>query len=184
MHSSDRFLPGIVAGVVILILVALGVALLQPKPTYRSDDTPEAVVYNYILAFRQEDYARAYSYLAPSLKGYPPDLQTFQLNVLNNRYNFQLDNRRSYTIEDSPVLQKTSPLIPPVAMPLVYTIADSQVLQKTAVVRVREHVDDGFLLSGYSDVRVVTLRQEGGAWKIASSGVLWFWCWDSGVGCK
>ena len=51
-------------------------------------------------------------------------------------------------------------------------------------VRVREHVDDGFLLSGYSDVRVVTLRQEGGAWKIASSGVLWFWCWDSGVGCK
>ena len=38
--------------------------LRQDKPAYRSEDTPEGVVHNYVTAIQLGDYERAYTYLA------------------------------------------------------------------------------------------------------------------------
>jgi hypothetical protein len=41
MKSNDRFLIGIVVGVLLLVIISFVVVLRQPLPTYRPDDTPE-----------------------------------------------------------------------------------------------------------------------------------------------
>lgn len=62
---QDRFLTGILAGVGILIVLAVGMFFVrQGTQTYIEEDTPEGVVHNYIFALQQKDYDRAYGYLA------------------------------------------------------------------------------------------------------------------------
>ena len=63
--KQDRFLIGILIGIVILIVIALGLFFMrQDTQTYRPDDTPEGVAYNYALAVINKDYEKAYGYLA------------------------------------------------------------------------------------------------------------------------
>ncbi|HOF89582.1 MAG TPA: hypothetical protein PLZ36_15990, partial [Armatimonadota bacterium] len=69
MHTSDKWLIGIVIGAALLVCAAVAVTVLRPKPAYRADDTPAGVTHNYLLALKQRDYARAYGYLSPTLSG-------------------------------------------------------------------------------------------------------------------
>ena len=63
--KQDRFLVGILIGIAVLIIVALTVFFTrQNKQTYGSEDTPEGVVHNYVLAVLNKDYQKAYGYLA------------------------------------------------------------------------------------------------------------------------
>lgn len=63
--KQDRFLLGILVGIAVLIVVALGLFFTrQDTQTYLTADTPEAVVFNYVLAVTEKDYQKAYSYLA------------------------------------------------------------------------------------------------------------------------
>ena len=89
MKSTDRFLIGIVIGVVVLVIAAFGVAFLGPKPAYQSDDTPEGVAHNYLLAIQREDYARAYGYLSPDLRGYPASDEQFIEDMYTGLWPFQ-----------------------------------------------------------------------------------------------
>jgi hypothetical protein len=71
MKSTDKFLIGIVVGIVLLVVAAFVITLARPEPTYQVEGTPESVAHNYLLALQKEDYQRAYGYLSPTLKGYP-----------------------------------------------------------------------------------------------------------------
>ena len=64
--KQDRFLIGILAFIGVLVLAALVLFFVrQEQPlTYRADDTPEGVVYNFALAIQREDVEKAYAYLA------------------------------------------------------------------------------------------------------------------------
>ena len=63
--KQDRFLTGILIGIGLLILAALAIFFArQDKQTYVSDDTPEGVVHDYVLAVINKDYEKAYGYLA------------------------------------------------------------------------------------------------------------------------
>jgi len=63
--KQDRFLIGILVGIGVLIVVALGLFFMrQDKLEYLADDTPEGVTYNYALAVTDRDYEKAYGYLA------------------------------------------------------------------------------------------------------------------------
>ena len=63
--KQDRFLTGILIGIGVLIVIALGLFFTrQDKRDYKADETPEAVTYNYVLAIVKEDYQKAYGYLA------------------------------------------------------------------------------------------------------------------------
>ena len=58
--KQDRFLTGILVGIAVLVVVAL-VAFFIRKDTqsYVSDDVPEGVVHNYVLAVLNGDYEKA-----------------------------------------------------------------------------------------------------------------------------
>jgi hypothetical protein len=159
MKVTDRFLVGIVAGVVLLVGVAFAVAFLRPEPEYRPDDTPEGVTHNYLLALRQYDYARAHGYLSPRLPGYPANSEEFAQDVRDNSYNFDLDDR-SVTLE----------------------VESARLTGNTATVTVRRTVFYGgglFDSSEYSGSFDVRLRREGGGWKIVEAGQYWAYCWGS-----
>ena len=62
--KQDKFLTGILIGIGVLILLALGLFFLrQDKRDYVAETRPDGVVHNYVLAVLNKDYQKAYSYL-------------------------------------------------------------------------------------------------------------------------
>ncbi|HMX73484.1 MAG TPA: hypothetical protein PKE35_04480 [Anaerolineales bacterium] len=81
--KQDRFLTGILAGIGVLILLALVLFFVRQDDTkeYRVDASPEATVYNYVLAITNDDYQKAYSYLAE--KEHKPSYEQFRQSFFN-----------------------------------------------------------------------------------------------------
>jgi hypothetical protein len=81
--KQDRFLIGILVFIALLVVAALVLFFVRPgNPTYQSEDTPEGVVFNYVLAIQDNDLERAYGYLADfELK---PSEPAFRQSLLNN----------------------------------------------------------------------------------------------------
>jgi len=62
---QDRFLTGILIGIAVLVVAALAVFFTRDDTqTYVSEDTPEGVTHNYVVAILNKDYKKAYTYLA------------------------------------------------------------------------------------------------------------------------
>ncbi len=84
--KQDRFLLGILAGIAILVIIALAAFFVRPDGLeYGEETTPEGVVLNYIVAIHLKDYEKAYSYLAEGeYKPTQDDFsQAFLLNYVN-----------------------------------------------------------------------------------------------------
>ena len=80
--KQDRFLLGILVGIGVLVIVALGLFFTrQDTQEYVSDDTPEGVVHNYSLAVYREDYEKAYGYLEDAKN--KPTFSEFQTPFFN-----------------------------------------------------------------------------------------------------
>jgi hypothetical protein len=81
--KQDRFLLGIVIGIGVLAVLALGLFFMrQDKQEYLTAATPEAVTHNYVLALLNKDYEKAYSYLADLDN--KPTYQQFRQSFFNN----------------------------------------------------------------------------------------------------
>ncbi len=70
MKGTDKFLVGIVAGVLFIVIAAVVVVVRRPPPSYKEENTAEGTAHNYLLALQQQDYSRAYTYISFSLQGY------------------------------------------------------------------------------------------------------------------
>jgi hypothetical protein len=83
--KQDRFLLGILIGIGALAALALALFFVRRgnAPAYGSDDTPEGVVRNYVLAVFRRDYEKAYGYLAD--KEDKPTLEQFREAFLDDR---------------------------------------------------------------------------------------------------
>ncbi len=156
MRSNDRFLIGIVIGVVVLVAVAFAVTLSRPEPTYRDDDTPEASVHNYLLALKLKDYERARGYLSPTLPGYPPSAEAFADDVTENPWLVEFSN-------------------------VEIGVDEADITGDLAVVKVRrtEFYNSGLFESGQNTGTFdVKARREGDAWKLTHADSFWWGCWD------
>ncbi len=86
--KNDRFLNGLIAGIGVLILVALVLFFVrQQQAEYRPGNEPNDVTHNYILGIMSRDYEKAYDYLAdgsqkPSLSQFQQELSR-QANEIN-----------------------------------------------------------------------------------------------------
>jgi hypothetical protein len=82
--KQDKFLIGILVGIVLLVVVAVVVVLFRAPgaEAYLAENSPRAVVHNYYLALQRKDYERAYGYLADDLTN-KPSLEQFILVVDN-----------------------------------------------------------------------------------------------------
>ena len=163
MKSSDKLLLAIVGGIILLVIVTLVVTLSRPEPEYRTDDDPEAVVHNYLLALQKEDYGTAYKYLSPKLKGYPGSVETFHDSILKSSWNFRLDRE---------AMQSTEP---------------ATIVGNHATVSVNETIfRGGDLFESYQSTKTFEMRLqfESGGWKIVDSSYYFAWCWDRDDGCN
>lgn len=155
MKSTNKILFGIVFGVILLVVIAFVVTLRQPLPSYQDETTPDGVAHNYLLALRQSDYARAYTYLSPTLPGYPHDLDRFIQDVELNSWRFRLSEDVSLSIRST-------------------NAADH-----TAIVTVRETRHHTGFLGGSESVNSfrITLHQNNGVWKISDAENYWSRGW-------
>lgn len=167
MKKTDKILIGIVAGIILVVVVAFVFALNKPKPEYQAEDTPAGVAFNYLFALQQKDYDRAYGYLSPSIKGYPKNAESFADDIRDATWRFRGVNDSSTTLEVDSV----------------------DVNGKRADVIILEtHFYEGDLFSSgqYTNTFNMTLRQaENGQWKIVESDSYWLYCWSDpkGYGC-
>lgn len=163
MKSTDKFLIGIVAGSVLLVIVAFAITLARPEPTYRAEDTPEGVAHNYLLALQQDEVTRAYGYLSPALPGYPGDENAFARHMDDQSWLF----RRA---ED-----------------ITLAVDSAKVSGDRATVKVRESRFRGgelFDSSQSTSTFDMTLEREGGAWKIVDGEYYFARCWKLDRGCR
>ncbi len=162
MKSTDKFLIGIVAGIVLLIVIALVVTLTKPEPTYQAEDNPEGITHNYILALQKEDFERAYGYLSPSLPGYPDTLEEFSRIVHKYSYRFRLSTNSTIAVEESSI-----------------TGAYADVRVSLSRFRSGDIFDSGL----YTYTRKMELRLENGEWKIVEGSSFFVSCWNKDEGC-
>ena len=163
MKSTDKFLIGIVVGIVLLVVAAFVVTLTRPEPTYQAEDTPEGVAHNYLLALQKQDYQRAYGYLSPTLKGYPVSAERFAGNVEDSSWLFRLDTDTTLAVESA------------------------RVTGNRAAAQVRESRFDGgglFDSSQSTTIFEIKLQLENGQWKIVDADYYFAWCWRHSEGCK
>lgn len=84
--KQDKFLTGILIGIGVLILLALGLFFTrQEKRDYVADGTPDGVVHNYALAILNKDYQKAYDYLADL--DHKPTYEEFRQSFFNGMVN-------------------------------------------------------------------------------------------------
>jgi hypothetical protein len=150
--KEDRFLIAILVGIGVLILLSLVLFFMRrTELTYVSEDTPEGVVQNFIVALHMEDYERAYRYLADEED--KPEISDFRQPFLNNMLDL---SNTSIKIGES-------------------TIVDGEAFVTVTVIRAW-----GDLLGElFRDERIAELVWESAAWKIRSMpDPYWFWDWN------
>jgi hypothetical protein len=164
MKSSDKFLIAIVAGIILLVVMAFVLTLNREEPTYQAEDTPEGIAFNYLLAIQKEEYARAYGYLSPSLRNYPATLEDFKDDIADNPWDFRD--------------QQDATLI----------VRDLEVIGDRATVKIYEtryYGSGGLFDSGqYTYAFNMKLQLEDGVWKIVYSPYYFAWCWTHSDKCE
>jgi len=146
--KQDRFLTGILIGIGVLIVVALAVFFTRTDTqTYVSEDVPEGVVHNYVLAVLNKDYEKAYSYLA-DLEN-KPTIDEFRRAFLNGEVNPQdqaVDIGESETFGDTATVE----------LALIYNSSDP-------------------FSTGYRNTQTAQLLKQNGTWKLTFMPEYNFW---------
>ena len=146
--KQDRFLTGILICIAVLVVIALVVFFLrQGSQSYISEEAPEGVVHNYVLAVLNDDYKKAYGYLADldNKPTYEQFRDAFVKGVIN-------PNNSAVDIGSSEVSDDTAS----VEVALIYNPSDP-------------------FSTGYRDVQRAVLVRQAGEWKLSSMPGYYFW---------
>lgn len=165
MKGTDRFLIVIVGGVVLLVGVVIAVALLRSgEVSYQPDDAPEGVAHNYLLALQREDDERAYSYLSPTLPGYPSTAQEFTKELDDHSWSFSRPDDVSLAVDSVKVTGDRA---------------------KVSVRRTTFYSGGVFDSGQSSSTFEMTLVREGDQWQVVEADRYWWRCWSvaTGSGC-
>jgi hypothetical protein len=146
--KQDRFLTGILIGIAVLVVIALAVFFSRRgTQTYISEETPEGVVHNYVLAVLNKDYEKAYSYLAELAN--KPTYEQFRDAFLKGMVN---PNNAAVEVGKSEINDDTAS----VEVVMIYSQSDP-------------------FSTGYRDVQRAILVKQNGTWKLSSMPYYYFW---------
>ena len=162
MAKTDKPLLGIVVGIIALVALVFITVLRQPAPQYQPEDTPENIAHNYLLALQQQEYARAYSYLSPSLSHYPASLNQFIDDIESNRWAFRLETD------------------------IILSVVSSQLQDNEADVTIQEtrFYNRGLFDSSQSvSTFTIELNLENSLWQITKADRFWDRCWHQTRNC-
>jgi hypothetical protein len=149
--KQDRFLTAILIGIGLLAIAALALFFVRQRQVdFLAEETPNAVVHNYVLALNKGDYERAYGYLA-DLSG-KPSFDQFRQVFLTR----QID-------VTSASLQ----------------IGETQTVGDSAYVSVTVISSNGDPFGqAYRNSQSAALVLQSGSWKISSlPNHFWYWDW-------
>jgi hypothetical protein len=153
--KQDRFLIGILLGIGILVVVAVGTFFLrQVELDYVDETTPDGVVHNFFFAIHQGDYERAYGYLADE-EG-KPSLTEFRSNL-----------SREYD----------RPFIAGVEITGYDVIQNEDGSRGAVVDLVVSHASNGPFDTGYHSNESAILVEQDGHWKIKEMPFWYWWNW-------
>lgn len=140
---SSRWLVAVAGVVVVLILVSVVVALINPRGAAEtlSEDTPEGVVQRFILAFQDRNFSLAHSYLSDELK------KTCTIAYMEERSPWSVDSYEG----------------PRVALLDKEELSGGRTALRARVTAV--NVSPPFGVSEYSHQERYVLVQENGAWR-------------------
>jgi len=97
--KQDRFLIGILIGILVLVVVALSLFFLRRNEArYTTDDTPQGVIQNYILALQKKEFEKAYAFLQEGEN--KPDFSKFREFFITS---FESYNRAGLTFGTSSI---------------------------------------------------------------------------------
>jgi len=164
MKSTDKFLIGIVAGIILLVVVVFLVVLLRPEPEYLAEDTPEGVTHNYLLALQNGEYERALDNLSSSVKHAPKDVNEFVEDIDGCSYRFR-------------DLDRDTSLI----------VVSADIRGERAEVQIKQTVfysGDMFDSNLIERVFEMRLKKQNGAWKLVDGDRYWCYCWNEIGGCR
>jgi hypothetical protein len=149
--KPDRFLTGILVGIGVLIMLALALFFVQrERVEYQDEDTPAGVVHNYVLAIEQQDYERAYTYVAESET--KPSYSAFRI-TFNQDFSA---NRPTAAVEDAEVF-------------------NNEAIVSLIIVR----PGYGLFSQPYQERQSVLLVRQNDAWKIYQAPwPYWGWDWS------
>lgn len=153
--KQDKFLTGILIGIGVLVVGAVAMFFVrQSTLDYKTENTPEAVVHNYILAIEREDYKKAYSYLKEG--DHKPTITEFR-QVCNNRCR---DDSGTQILETD------------------YYEDDSGTEMATVSLDTTNYNSGPLIRSGYSYINNASLIKQAGEWKIEEMPYqYWDWNW-------
>lgn len=165
MKNADKFLIGIVIGVLLLVVVAFVILSNRPAPTYQTENTPTAVVNNYLLALETEDLEQAYTYLSPSISGYPANLEEFINDVEDQRWQFHLESQQTHSFQFKLLRETDDSANVEVSETMYYQngLFDNTHYTQTFTMRLTKSAD--------------------GVWQIRSADDYWRSCWITAKGC-
>jgi hypothetical protein len=165
MKNADKFLIGIVIGVLLLVVTAWIILANRPAPAYQAENTPTAVVNNYLLALKTDDLEKAYTYLSPTLQGYPANAEEFINDVEDQRWQFHLESEQDHSFQFK-ILRETD---------------DSASVEVSETVYYQSGL---FENSHYTQTFVMRLaKDQNGLWLIRSADDYWHSCWTTAKGC-
>jgi hypothetical protein len=160
-NNSDKFLWAIVAGIIILVILAFVVIARRPSPEFLPEESPASAVHNYLLALQLGDYERAYGYLSPDL-AYPADVNEF-FDSLNRRpWEFSGTDNFSLVVETSEPVSSNS-----------------------VAVTVRQIYNNNALFGSgdYSETFKMRVEDTPAGWKLVSGERFWSTCWGDRDTC-
>lgn len=150
--KQDRFLIGILIGIAVLIVAALVVFFSrQDGLTYISENAPEGVAHNYVLAVLNKDYQKAYGYLAD----------------LDHKPTFD-EFRQAFAVG------RVTPGVGGIKVGSADVVGDSASVQMSM-----EYTPGDPFSAGSENVGSAELVRQNGSWKISSIPVytLWDYSW-------
>ena len=158
MQGSNKFLFGLVIGIILLVIVTFSVVMLRPEPTYQDDSTAAGAAHNYLLALQEGDFERAYTYLPADFK-YPTDAEDMANDARQNSWLFETGGDHTLAVDS--VNQKSD---------------------NEAVVTIRKTIfyNDG-LLGSHEESQTFTMQliNEEGEWKVSQADLYWSNCWGT-----
>lgn len=161
-NNSDKFLLAIVAGIILIVVIAFIVVIRRPEPQFQVDNTPEGVVHDYLLALQLGDYESAYGHLSSEVV-YPADIDEFYDSLREAPWEFTVSDNYSQVIESS-----------------------EPISDQSVAVKVREIYTTNSLFAGddYSDTFSMRVENDGGEWKLVSGERYWSSCWGEENKCE
>jgi len=151
--KQDKFLIGIISGVVLLVAIALVVFFTRQElvKDYQAEDQPKAVVFNYLLALDKGEFDKAYGYIS-EISG-KPTLAQFRQTMAMNKSQFMVN---AVDVTDQSIDGELA---------YVYTVTTTP--------------GGGLFNEGYKSTENATLELIGGKWRIISMPYLyWSYEWN------